>query len=64
MTICIAAISENEDILAIADKKLTSNHGVTSGYEISENKKIVELTSRCVAMFAGNVVNANELLKG
>ncbi len=62
MTICIAAISENQSILAISDKKLTSNHGVTSGYQISENKKIVELNSRCVALFAGDIVNANEVL--
>jgi 20S proteasome alpha/beta subunit len=63
MTICIAVIADNKDVIAIADKKLTLNHGLTSVYEISENKKIVQLTPKCVAMFAGNVVAANEILK-
>ena len=62
MTICIAAISESKDILAIADKKFTNSLGVTSGYQINENKKIVEVTPKCLALFAGNIVNANEVL--
>jgi 20S proteasome alpha/beta subunit len=63
MTICIAAIAENEDIIAIADKKLTLSHGLTSVYEINENKKIITLTPNCIVMFAGDIIAANEVLK-
>ncbi len=63
MTVCIAAIYDNENIAAVADKRLTINTGVTSTYEINENKKIVKLTDSCIALFAGNVANASEVLK-
>jgi 20S proteasome alpha/beta subunit len=62
VTICIAAIGENKDILAIADKKLTAYLGVTSGYEINENKKIIKVTPNCLTLFAGNVLAANDIL--
>jgi 20S proteasome alpha/beta subunit len=62
MTICIAAISDAKDIFTIADKMFTNSQGVTSGYQINENKKIVAVGDTCVAMFAGNIVNANEVL--
>jgi 20S proteasome alpha/beta subunit len=62
MTICIAVIAENTDIIGITDKKFTVNHGVTSAFEITDNKKAVQLTPHCVALFAGNIVNANQLL--
>ena len=63
MTVCIAAISKKEDVLAVADKKLTNSGGVTSVYEISENKKIVQMTPNCIALFAGAITEANQILK-
>jgi 20S proteasome alpha/beta subunit len=62
MTICIGAISDNKDIIAITDRKITVNPGVNSAYEITENKKAVQLTENCVALFAGNIANANSIL--
>lgn len=63
MTVGIAAISENQDIIALADKKYTTSMGITAGYELSENKKIVQLTPKCIALFAGDIQAANEILK-
>ncbi len=63
MTVCIAAICDNDKIIGIADKKLTVNSGVVSAYDLNENKKIVQLTKNCTALFAGNVQNAHEVLK-
>lgn len=63
MTICIAAITESKDIVSIADKMVTLTSGVVSTYEINENQKIVELGKDTVAMFAGNILNANEILQ-
>ena len=62
MTICIAAINDNEDIVAIADNKFTVQLPVVSGYEINENKKIVEVGKQTIALFAGHIVNANGIL--
>lgn len=62
MTICIGAISDNNSIVAIADKMVTLTGGVVSTYEINENQKIIELGNNTVAMFAGNVLYANNLL--
>lgn len=63
MTVCIAAITENKDIVAIADKKLTQSLGATTVYEITENKKIIQLNDTSFAMLAGGIVNANAILK-
>jgi len=62
MTICVAGICESKNIIAVADKKLTINRGVTSVSDISENKKIVKLSDSVVALFAGNITNANQVL--
>jgi len=63
MTVCIAAISDDKDILSLTDKKFTVTHGVVSAYEITENKKSIECTSSCVALFAGDITNANSVLQ-
>lgn len=62
MTVCIGLIS-GKKIYGIADKKLTHTNGsMTSGFQVSENKKIIKLSDNSFAMFAGHVVNANEVL--
>lgn len=64
MTICIAAIADNNKIIAITDKMLTLGVGVgvATRYEIGGNNKAIKLTNKVVALFAGNVVSANEIL--
>ncbi len=63
MTICIAAISNNNKIIAITDKMITLGGGVATRYEISENNKAIKLTNKSIALFAGNVLSANEILE-
>lgn len=63
MTICIAAISNNNKIIAITDKMVTLGGGVATRYEISENNKAIKLTNKSIALFAGNVISANEILE-
>lgn len=63
MTICIAAIANNKKIIAITDKMITIGGGVATRYEISENNKAIKLTDKAIALFAGNVLSANEILE-
>lgn len=63
MTICIAAITDNNKIIAITDKMVTIGMPVATRYEISENNKAIKLNDKCIALFAGNVVYANEILE-
>lgn len=63
MTICIAAIANKNKIVAITDKMITLGGGVATRYEISENNKAIKLTDKSVALFAGNVLYANEILE-
>lgn len=63
MTICIAAIAENNKIIAITDKMITLGGGVATRYEISENNKAIKLTNKAIALFAGNVLAANEIFQ-
>lgn len=63
MTICIAAIAENNKILAITDKMITIGAPVATRYEIGENNKAIQLTDKSVALFSGNVIYANEILE-
>lgn len=63
MTICIAAITDNSKIIAITDKMITIGMPVATRYEISENNKAIKLNEKCIALFAGNVVYANEILE-
>lgn len=63
MTICIAAISENNKVLAVTDKMLTLERPVATTFEISDNSKVAQLTDKTMALFAGDVINANEILK-
>lgn len=62
MTICIAAISENNKIVAVTDRMLTLQEPVTTAFEITENNKAIELNETVVALFAGDVIHANEIL--
>lgn len=63
MTICIAAIAENNKIIAMTDKMVTLGAPVVTRYEITESNKAVELGPKIVGLFAGNVVYANEILE-
>lgn len=63
MTICIAAISENNRVLAVTDKMLTLERPVATTFEITDNNKVAQLTDKTMALFAGDVINANEILK-
>lgn len=63
MTICIAGISEENKIIAVTDKMLTLSATPVTKYEISENNKAIKLTQKCVALFAGDVVVANQILE-
>lgn len=63
MTICIAAISENKRILAVTDKMITIENPIRTTFEISDNNKIAQLTDKTMALFAGDVIQANEILK-
>ncbi len=63
MTICIAAISEKNKVVSITDKMLTLGEPVRTAYEISENNKIIPLNDSVVALFAGDVIHANEILQ-
>ena len=62
MTICIAAIVSNNKIIAITDKMITIGAPVATRYEISEANKAIKLTNKSIALFAGNVLYANEIL--
>ena len=62
MTVCIAGISESGKIIAITDKMLTTTTPTATKYEISSNKKAIRLTDKSVALFAGEVIHANEIL--
>ena len=63
MTICIAGISEKNKIIAVTDKMLTLSATPVTKYEISENSKAIKLTEKCVALFAGDVIVANQILE-
>jgi 20S proteasome alpha/beta subunit len=62
MTICIAGISNNKQIVGITDKMLTLPKPVATTYEITENNKIIKLTDKSFALFAGDVIGANSIL--
>lgn len=62
MTICIAAISEKNKIIAITDRMLTLEVPVMTTYEINENNKAIDLNENVIALFAGDVTQANEIL--
>ncbi len=61
MTICIAGIVESNKVIAITDKMITLGGGVATRYEIGENNKVIQLSDRALALFAGNVIAANEI---
>ncbi len=63
MTICIAGIAENKKIVACTDKMLTIEAPVKTAFEITENNKAIKLADKVVAMFAGDVLKANAVLK-
>ncbi len=64
MTICIAAISERDKIIAVTDKMLTLERpNMTTTFEISDSNKVCDLTDKTLALFAGDVIHANEILK-
>lgn len=62
MTICIAGIVESNKIIAITDKMITLGGNVATRYEIGENNKVIKLTEKSLALFAGNVIAANEIM--
>jgi len=62
MTICIAAISEGDKIIAVTDRMLTIKNQPETKYEITENNKIMSLDDKTLALFSGDVVNANQIL--
>jgi 20S proteasome alpha/beta subunit len=63
MTICIAGIAENNKIVAFTDRMLTLGAPVKTAFEITENNKAIPLADKVVAMFAGDVLKANAILK-
>ena len=63
MTICIAGIAENKKIVAFTDRMLTLPAPVKTAFEITENDKAIQLADKDVAMFAGDVLKANAILK-
>ena len=63
MTICIAGIVEGNKIIAVTDKMLTLSANPVTKYEISENNKAIKISDRCVLLFAGDVVVANQIFK-
>jgi 20S proteasome alpha/beta subunit len=63
MTICIAGIAENKKIVAFTDRMLTIGAPVRTAFEITENNKAIKLADKVVAMFAGDVLKANSILK-
>jgi len=62
MTICIAGITERSKIVAITDKMLTIGAPVTTKFEVSGNDKAIKISEKVVALFAGDVIQANEIL--
>lgn len=63
MTICIAGIAENKKIVAFTDRMLTLGAPVKTAFEITANDKAKQLGDKVVAMFAGDVLRANAVLK-
>lgn len=63
MTICIAGIAEENKIIAVTDKMLTLSANPVTKYEISNNSKAIKISEKCVALFAGDVVVANQILE-
>lgn len=63
MTICIAGIADNNKIVAFTDRMLTIGAPVRTAFEITENNKAIKLADKVVAMFAGDVLKANAILK-
>lgn len=63
MTICIAGIAEGKKIVAFTDRMLTLGAPVRTAFEISENDKAIQLGgNKAVALFAGDVLKANQIL--
>ena len=63
MTICIAAICDGNKIVAITDKMLTLGQPITTTFEATESDKAFQFGDKVVALFAGDVIHANEILK-
>lgn len=63
MTVCIAAIAEKKQIVAVTDKMLTIGTPIATSFEINESNKVSQLSDKVLALFAGDVVHANEILK-
>lgn len=62
MTVCVAAISEKNKIIAVTDKLLTIDQPIRTTFEITDNNKVVKLNDKTLALFAGTVIHANEIL--
>lgn len=62
MTICIAAICSDNNVVAVTDKMLTVSAPVATRYEISENNKAFPLKQGVFALFAGEVTQANQII--
>lgn len=64
MTICIAAIWNNDTIIGITDKMQTYQHGEFFFKDDNpDNKKIFELTDNAVAFISGNYNYAYEIIE-
>lgn len=63
MTICIAGIAENKKIIAVTDRMLTIGAPVRTAFEIGANDKAIKIGNKVIALFAGDVIKANTILK-
>jgi hypothetical protein len=62
MTICIAAVTGNKRVVAVTDKMLTLSAAMVTKYQVAENNKAIPLSKKVLGLFAGDVVQANEIL--
>src|ERR1700728_72205 len=62
MTVCVAAICDSGKALVVAADRMFTNPGLSVEFE-TEEKKIEQLASNCVALSSGNSVYATEILE-
>ncbi len=62
MTVCIAAICNSGKAIVVAADRMFTNQGLSVEFETDE-KKIEQLGSRCVALASGNSAHATEVFQ-
>jgi 20S proteasome alpha/beta subunit len=64
MTVCIAALANNKkELVLVSDKMISITTPMAYQYETDDVYKIYTITDYCVAMTAGNAINAYQIIQ-